>query len=149
MHRQKRADLEQLQARVRSKHVVDDQDAARVRDADADRLAHARREQLGPGERTRAQLVQVEIAVAELEQLRAELILVGVEVLLHEAVFLERPEQAVDRGLREPDAVGEVGEAEPPRMLAEGLQDADSPINGLNCLHGYCRIAFDIVECPR
>jgi hypothetical protein len=46
MHRQKRADFEQLQARVRPKHVMDDQDAAGVRDADADRLADAGREQL-------------------------------------------------------------------------------------------------------
>ncbi len=128
---------------------MDDEHAAPVRHPDADGLADARCEQLRPCERPRAQLVQVEVAVSELEQLRTELVLVGVEVLLDEPVLLERPEQAVDRGLRQPDAVGEIGEAEPPRMLAEGLQDADCPVYGLNRLHGYCRIAFDIVECPR
>jgi hypothetical protein len=34
-------------------------------------------------------------------------------------------------------------------MLAERLQDTHGPVDGLNRLHGYCRIAFDIVECPR
>ena len=149
MHRQQRADLEQLQARVGPEDVVHDEDAARVRHADADRLADAGREQLRPGERARAELVQVEIAVPELEELRAELVLVGVEVLFDEAVLLERPEQAVHRRLRQPDPVGEVGEAQPPRVLAERLQDAHGTVDGLNCLHRYCRIAFDIVECPR
>jgi len=149
VHRQERADLEQLQARVRPKDVMDDEDASRVRDADAHRFADARREQLRPGERAGAELVQVEVAVSELEELRAELVLVGVEVLLDETVLLQRPEQAVHGRLREPHPVGEIGEAEPPGMLAERLENAHGTVDGLNCLHGYCRIAFDIVECRR
>ena len=47
------------------------------------------------------QLVQIEVAVAEIEQLRAELVLVAVDVLLDEAVRLQRPQQAVDGALRE------------------------------------------------
>jgi hypothetical protein len=135
VHRQQRSDLEQLEARVRSEHMVDDEDAARVRHADADRLADPRREQLRPRERARAQLVEIEIAVAELQQLGAELVLVGVEVLFDEAVLLQRPEQAVHGRLREPDAVSEVGEAEPPRVLAERLEDAHGTVDGLNCFH--------------
>jgi hypothetical protein len=149
VHREQGTDFEQLQARVRPEDVMDDEDAARVGDTHAHRLADPRREELRPRERPRTQLVQVEVAIAELEQLWAELILVGIEVLLDETVLLQRPEQAVNGGLGEPDAIGEVGQAEPPGMLAERLQDAHGTVDGLNCLHRYCRIAFDIVECPR
>jgi hypothetical protein len=149
MDRQQGADLEHLQARVGAEDVVDDEHAAGMGDADADRLADACREELGPRKGAGAQLVQVEVAVPELEQLGAQLVLVGVEVLLDESVLLQRPEQAVDGRLREADAIGEVREAEPPGMLAERLEDAHGPIDGLNRLHCYCRIAFDIVECER
>jgi hypothetical protein len=149
VQREERADLEHLQARVRSEDVVDDEHAVAVGHSDADRLPDPRRQQLGPRERPRSQLVQVEVAVPELEQLRAELVLVGVEVLLDEAVLLERAQQAVDGGLGEADAVGEVAQAEPTRVLPERLQDPDCPVDRLNCLRSYCRTPFDIVECLR
>jgi hypothetical protein len=44
------------------------------------------------------------------------------------------------------DAVGEIAEAEPARVLAERLEDPDSPVDRLNCLARYCRTPFDIVE---
>jgi hypothetical protein len=146
MQGQESADLEDLQAGVRPEDVMDDEHAVTVRHADADRLADPCREQLRPRERSRPQLVQVEIAVAELEQLRAELVLVGVEVLLDEAVLLQGPEQAVDGRLREPDAVGEIAQAEAPRMLSERLQDPHGAVDRLNLLSSYCRTPFDIVE---
>jgi len=145
---QQRSHLEHLEARVRAKHVMDDEDAVAVGHPDADGLADARREQLRPCERARPQLVQVEVAVAELEELGAELVLVRVEVLLDEPVLLQGPEQAVHGRLRESHPVGEITEAETAGMLAERLEDADRPVHGLNLLRGYCRIPFDIVECP-
>jgi hypothetical protein len=105
VQRQDRAHLEHLQARVRPEDVVDDERPIAVRHGDAHRLADPRREELRPCERARAQLVQVEIAVPELEELWAELVLVRVEVLLDEPVLLERPQEAVDRRLRQPHPV--------------------------------------------
>ncbi len=148
MQGQQRPDLEHLQARVRPEDVVDDEHAVRLRNAHAHRLADARREQLRPRERTRAELVQIEVAVAELEQLRPELVLVGVEVLLDEPVILKRPQESVHRGLRETHPVGQVAQAEPARMLAERLEDAHRAVYRLNRLLGHCRIPFDIVEWP-
>ena len=49
-------------------------------------------------------------------------------------------------GLREPDAVGEIAQAEAPRMLSERLQDPHRAVDRLNLLSGYCRTPFDIVE---
>jgi hypothetical protein len=54
MQREQCADFEHLQARVGTKDVMDDEDAVAVRDADADGLADARRQELGPGERAGA-----------------------------------------------------------------------------------------------
>ncbi len=146
MQRQDRAHLEHLQGGVRPKDVVDDERPVAVRHGDAHRLADPRREELRPRERARAQLVEVEIAVPELEELRTELVLVRVEVLLDEPVLLQRPKEAVDGRLRQPDPVGEVAQAEAARMLAQGLENADRPVHGLNRLRSYCRIPFDIVE---
>ena len=47
-------------------------------------------------DRAAAELVEVEVRVAELEQARAQLVLVGVAVLLDEAMREERLQQAVD-----------------------------------------------------
>ena len=81
--------------------MVDDECAGTVEDHDPHRLL--RPQGRAPiTECTRTQLVQIEVAVAEIEQLRAELVLVAVDVLLDEAVRLQRPQQAVDGALREP-----------------------------------------------
>jgi hypothetical protein len=144
---QQRSHLQHLETRVRTEHVVDDEDAVAVGHPHADGLADACREQLRPGERARPQLVQVEVAVPELEELGAELVLVRVEVLLDEPVLLQGSEQAVHGRLRESHPVGEIAEAEAAGMLAERLEDADRAVHGLNRLRSYCRIPFDIVEC--
>jgi hypothetical protein len=126
--------------------VVNHEQALAVGDADADRLADPRREQLRPGERARTKLVEIEVAVPELEQLRAELVLVGVEVLLDEAVLLQGSEQPVNGRLRQADPVGEIAQAEAARMLSERLQDPHRAVDRLNLLPSYCRTPFDIVE---
>jgi hypothetical protein len=146
VQRQERADLQHLQACVGTEDVVDDEQPVAVRDAHPDRLGDPRREQLRPRERPRAQLVQVEIAVPELKQLRPELVLVGVEVLLDEAVLLQRPEEPVDRRLRQADALREIAQPEPPGVLSERLQDPHGAVDRLNLLPSYCRTPFDIVE---
>ena len=101
VHRQHRADLEDLERCVRPENVVHNEHAVAMRDTDANRLARARREQLGPGERARAQLVEVEVAVRQLQELGAELVLVAVRVLLDEPVVVQGAEQPVDGALRQ------------------------------------------------
>ena len=96
--RQLGADLEDLERRVRPEDVVDDDDARAVHHADANGRVRPGCEPVGVDSERDPQLVQVEVGVAELEQARAELVLVRVAVLLDEAVGLERLEQAVDGG---------------------------------------------------
>ena len=130
--RQLRADLEDLQRGVRPEDVVDDDDAGAVQDADADGGVGARGQPLGVDDRAAAQLVEVEVGVAELEQAGAELVLVGVAVLLDEAVRLQRLQQAVDRGRAKLEPVGELADAEAARPARERLQDARRAVDGLD-----------------
>ena len=143
MQRQHRPDLEDLQARIRTEDVVDDEQAVAVRHADPHRLLHALGEDLRPRERSRPQLAQVEVAVRELQQLGAELVLVAVGVLLDETVVLERLQQSVDGGLRETDVTRQLAHTQAPRSTGQRLQDPSSSIDRLN---HYCRMLFDIVE---
>ena len=85
--------------------MVHHEDAVAVGGTHSHGFLGARREQLRPGKRTRAELVQVKEAVAELEERRTELVLVAVGVLLDEAVLLERPEEAVHSRLRQAEAL--------------------------------------------
>ena len=103
-----------------------------MRHADADGLAGAGREQLGPCERAGAQLVEIEVAVRELEQLRAELVLVAVRVLLDEPVVVQRPQQPVDRALGEAEPVRELADAEAAGACGEGAEDPRGAIDRLN-----------------
>ena len=89
-------------------------------------------ERVGVDERARPQLVDVEVGVAELQQRGAELVLAGVAVLLDEAVRLQRLQQPVDGGRGEPEAVGELGHAEPPGPARERLEDARGAVDGLD-----------------
>ena len=101
MHGQLGAHLEDLKRGVGPEDVVDDDHGGAVHHADAHGGVRALGETLRVHDRAAAQLVQVEVGVAELEQPGAELVLVGVAVLLDEAVREQRLEQAVDRGPRE------------------------------------------------
>src|SRR6266849_229102 len=125
MQRKHRADLQDLQARVRTEDVMDDEDTLAVGYADPDGLVGPSRKQLGPGERACAQLTEVEVAATELEELRAELILVAVRVLLDEPVLVQRPKEPVDGALREPEPVGKLAHTEAARTGRQGLQNAD------------------------
>ena len=123
-------------------------DRRAVQHADADGGAGALREPLGVHDRARAQLVEVEVGVAEVQQPGAELVLVGVAVLLDEAVRLQRLQQPVHGRPREPELVGELAHAEPPRPAGQRLEDArravdrlDRPAPSLDV-----SLAFGIVE---
>ena len=110
-------------------------------------------EPLGVHYRAAAQLVQVEVGVAELEQAGAELVLVRVAVLLDEAVGEQRLEQAVDGGAGELEPVRELAHTQPPRSRRKGLQNASSAVDrldraafGCTLTIRYCRIHFDSVD---
>ena len=126
------ADLEDLEARVGTEDVVDDEHPVAVEGADPNGLVGASGQRLRIGERAGAQLAQIEVAVRELEELWAQLVLVAVGVLLDETVRLERPQQAVDRALGEPEAVRELADSESPGAAGEGFEDADCSIDGLD-----------------
>ena len=111
---------------------MDDDDRGAVHHADPHGGVGALRQPLGVDDRAAAQLVQVEVGVAELEQSGAELVLVGVPVLLDEAVREQRLEQAVDGGPGEVEPVGELAYAEASRARRERLQDARRAVDGLD-----------------
>ena len=100
--------------------------------ADADRGVGALGQPFGVDDRAPAQLVQVEVGVAELQQAGAELVLVGVAVLLDEAVRKQRLEQAVDGGAGELKPVGELTDSQPAWPGRERLQDACGAVDGLD-----------------
>jgi hypothetical protein len=131
-----------------------DDDARPVHDPDPDGSVGAAGEPIGVDERARAQLVEVEVGVAELEQPRAELVLVGVAVLLDEAVCLERLQQAVHGGAGEVETVGDLADAETAGTARQHLQNAGRAIDrldraatlGLASAIRHCRIVFDSVD---
>jgi hypothetical protein len=150
-----RADLEHLERGVGTEHVVHDRDGGAVQHAHADGRARARRQPLRMHERASAQLVEVQVGVAEVQQARAELVLVRVAVLLDEAVRRERLQQPVHSRPREAELVGELAHAEPPRAAGQRLEDPRGAIDRLDgpatslCLTcvRHCRIGFDSLGC--
>ena len=132
MQRKLEADLEHPECRVRAENVVHDHHARAVHDADPNRGARPGGEVVGVGDRARTQLVQVEVGVAKLKQARAELVLVGMAVLLDETVGLERLQQAVDSRPGEAEPVGQLADAEAPWTAGEGLQDRRRPVDRLD-----------------
>ena len=129
---QLRADLEHLEGGVGPEDVVDDDHGRSVEDADANGGLSAGGEPLGVDERARAQLVVVEVGVAEVQEAGPELVLVGVAVLLDEAVRLQRLEQPVDGRAGHAELVGELRHAEPPRAGGQRLEDPRRPVDGLD-----------------
>ena len=129
---QLRADLEDLERGVGAEDVVDDDDGGAVENADAHGGVGAVGQPLGVDERAPAQLVVVEVGVAEVQEAGAELVLVGVAVLLDEAVRLQRLEQAVHGRPGHAELVGELRHAEPPRAGGERLEDARGAVDGLD-----------------
>jgi len=88
---------------------VDDEHAVSVRHSNPDRLPARVASNSDPRERPGAQLVEIEVTVRELEQLRPELVLIAVGVLLYEPVVVKGAKKPVDRAL---------GQAQPVRKLA-------------------------------
>lgn len=74
---------------------MDDEDALLVKDPQMGALAAGAGQVVRPDERARPQLVDVQIAVAQAQQLGAQLITAGRRVLLDEALVLERAQNAV------------------------------------------------------
>src|SRR5260370_20745195 len=108
MQWQLQAHLEDAECAVGTEHVVDDDDARSVHHPTPDRRAGSRGQPVRIRDRARAQLVEVEVRVAELEQAWPQLVFVGVPVLLYESVRLQRLEQPVDRRARPPQPVGQL-----------------------------------------
>ena len=67
-----------------------------------------------------------------MQQARTELILVGVAVLLDEAVRLQGLEQPVHRGARQSELVGELADPEPARPAGQRLEDPRRAIDRLD-----------------
>jgi hypothetical protein len=101
------ADLEDLQCLVRTEDVMHHDHARAVHHAHSDRGVGALGEPLGWDERPRAQLVEVEVGVSELQQSRPELVLARRAVLLDEAVGLQGLEHPVHGGQRQLEPLGQ------------------------------------------
>ena len=108
---------------------MDDEHPVAVEDADPNGLVRPGRKRLGPGQGAPAQVAEIEVAVRQLQELRPELVLVAVRVLLHEAMVLERSQQPVHRPLGEPEPCRQLAYAQPPGPSGEGLEDPDGAID--------------------
>jgi hypothetical protein len=112
--------------------VVDDDHALAVQRADADGFAAAAREPVGPRDRARPQLVHVEVAVRELEQRRAELVLARLGILLDQPLGLERAQEPVGRPLGQAEPLGEVGHPQPALAAGQRAKDRRRSLDGLD-----------------
>lgn len=81
---------------------MDDQDAALVQHAQVHALAAGAGQVVGPHQRAGPQLVHVEIAVAQTQQLGAQLVAAGRGVLLDEALELEGAQDPVRGAFGQP-----------------------------------------------
>ncbi len=132
MQRQLQSDLEDAERRIGTEYVVDDHDARPMHDPDPHRRARSRGQPVGIRDRAGAQLVEVEIRVAELEEPGPELVLIGVPVLFYESMRLQRLEQPVDRWTRQPEPVGQLADAQPAGPARERLEDCGGAIDRLD-----------------
>ena len=139
---QQRSHFEDLEARVGAEDVVHEHPVA-VEGAYRT-ASSASGQRLRVGERARAQLAQIEVAVGELEELWAELVLVAVGVLFDQTVGCERPQSCTvplasprrSESSLTPSRPGPVASAL--RMLIARSTDW--------IIGRYCRTVFDIVE---
>ncbi len=110
---------------------MDHEDLALEGGAQADRFPTTGGQGIGPVDGARPQLIDVEVARAEVQQRRAELVLSRRRVLLHEIHVLEGAENAVRRALRQPERGRHLAEPEstgptsetrsPPPVRSTGL----------------------------
>jgi hypothetical protein len=126
------SDLEHLERGAGAEDVVDHDHGRSVHDADAHRCGGALGESLGVDDRAPAQLVEVEVGVPEMEQARAELVLLGIAILLDEAVRLQRLKQSVDGRPGDVETLGQLADTQAPRPAGEGPEDPRRAIDRLD-----------------
>ena len=87
--------------------------------ADADDLTAAGGERVGPVDRAAAELVRIEVALAEPAERVAQVVMRAAVVLLDETDLVEGAEDPVHGRLRQPECVAEVGHPQPVRRGGE------------------------------
>jgi hypothetical protein len=112
--------------------VVHDQHALLVQDAQVDGLPAGARQIVRPHQGAGPQLVHVQVAVAQAQQLRAQLVAPGRRVLLDEALGLQRAQDAVGRALGQADGGGDVREAQAPLTAREEPEHRRGPFERLD-----------------
>ena len=132
MQGQLKPDLENPKSRVGPEHVVHDDHVGAVHHPDPDSGAGAHGKPVRVTDRSRAQLVQVEVRITKLEKSRTQLLLVGVPVLLHESVGLQGLQKAVHRRPGETEAVRQLAHPQAPRPAGESLEDRGRSIDRLD-----------------
>ena len=126
-----------------------DQDVRAVQHPDLHGLVGPGGQRLRPQQRPGPELVVVQERVAELEERRAQAVLAGLGVLLHQLLSLQGPEQAVDGGLGQPQSVRQLGDHQAGNARPEGLQDLRGTLDGLDqsfLAFQYCRMVFGIID---
>ena len=133
-------------------HVMDHQHAVAVQSTDPHRLAGTDGEIVCPGECATAQLVDVEVDVAQLQQRGAELILAALGILLDEALRLER----ASAGRAPCPWRGRAGRSAPTRQAGASRPQSARRIAAARSIDWIatllrrlrpCRTVFDNVEC--
>jgi hypothetical protein len=132
VRREQRAHVERLEGVVGPEDVVHDQHLAFQQRADPHGLATAGGQRVGPVDGAGAQLVDVEVAGAEVQQRRPELVLARGLVLLDEADVLERADDAVRGALRQVQGAGDLEQPEPSRAAGEEPKDGGCASDGLH-----------------
>jgi hypothetical protein len=155
VHRELSSDLEDLKRGVRPEDVVDDDHIPPVHHSNSDRGVSPLGETLGMNQRPGSELVEVEIGVPELEQASAELVLIGVPILLDEPMSLQGLKEAVHGRTGESEPIGDLADPQTPRPAGQNLQNPRGSIHRLNrrpaaglrsCSIRHCRIVFGTVD---
>jgi len=135
MPRDRRADLEDLHRVVRPEHMVQHDHPGPGQGGDPDRLAGPPGQGFRPPQRPGPQLRSVQVSVAELQHARTQAVLARVGVLGDQFVRLQRPQQAVHRGLGQADSLGDLGHAKTRCPRAEDAEDLGRALHRLD--HQY------------
>jgi hypothetical protein len=85
--------------------------------------------------------VVVQEGVAQLQQGRAQAVLAGLGILLHQLLRFQGAEETMDGGLGQPEPLGELGDPEARDTRTERLEDQGRPLDRLDhrdSLFRYC-----------
>ena len=129
MDRKLRSDLKHLKDGVWTKHVMDYDYHRAMHDPDPDRRRGALGEPLGMDDRTASEFVEVQVRVSEMKEPGSQLILLGLVILLDEAVRLQRLQQAVNSWACDLQPVGQFAHTKPSGSTCQGAKDPSSTIN--------------------